>query len=126
MTKDKRKGNQVKKLLIILYSIFFIVGCNLPTYPDTDYDHWYHKPSECPDPKATNYYWCACDIESPDSHPDKCPWETNEDCEYCEDQYDTEEERWDNCCNISGAKNYHPNIGWWDNNSQDSTYCIFD
>jgi len=123
MTKDKRKGNQVKKLLIILYSIFFIVGCYFPTEPDTSY--WHYKYSKCSDTKATNYSWWVCDIESKDYNPNGCQWDT-EDCEYCEDDFDTEEERWDNCCNISGAENYHSNYSWWDNNSQDSTYCIFD
>ena len=112
----------MKKLLIILYSIFFIVGCG----EITSWEYLTYKYSECSDSKATNYSWWVCDIESPDYDTNSCQWDI-EDCEYCTDNYDTEEERWDNCCNIHGAENYHSQAyEWYENFSQDSTYCIFD
>ena len=109
----------MKKLLLI---ILLILGCVEPI----SWENITHNPnSDCSDPKATNYCWWWCDIESPDYNPNKCQWES-EDCEYCEDQYGTEEERRDNCCNISTAENYYSAYEWEDNFSQDSTYCIFE
>ena len=111
--------NNMKRLFLILYSIFFIIGCS-----DEDMENFVGNiivqvnppQSECPDPLALNYYGENCDITG------ECP-SLIEDCEYCEDIYETIEERFENCCNISGAENY---IIDWDNNSQDSTYCIFE
>ena len=130
--KNKREGkNKVKKLFVILYSIFFIVGCNgWNIFPEVE-DYIY---SECPDPMALNYN-LKCEENENYDYSD-CPWETNDGCEYCEDVYETEEERYEHCCTLRGAVN---NAGqytleeldlWWEhayyNNSQDSTYCIFE
>ena len=104
----------MRKLLII---VLLILGCgdvSLAPFP-------YEPMSECPDSNAMNYNFLDCCSNCIRD----CPWETNEDCEYCEDLYETEEERWENCCNVSGADNY---TGKWgdDNWSSDSTYCIMD
>ena len=106
----------MKKLLLI---ILLIVGCGM----HLPYE-WTAPFSECPDPKAMNFNIYDCSLNSSDYDPSECPWETNEDCEYCEDDYETEEERLANCCYISGAKNY---VGYWGDYvwSRDSTYCVF-
>ena len=120
MTKEKlnRKGNQMKKLFFVLYSVLFLVGCG--DMPGLNFGP-YEPMSECPDNKAMNFNIIDCYGDSVNG----CPWETNEDCIYCEDQYDTEEERWENCCNRSGAVNSTWSSGD-DNWSRDSTYCIFE
>ena len=111
----------MKRLFLILYSIFFIVGCEAH-WPNPYENHVIF--SECPDTKALNYNYLDC---NPYDDPSECPWETNEDCIYCEDEYDTEEERFENCCNIPDAENYSGYFGDNNNNwSVDSTYCIFD
>ena len=93
--------------------------------------------SSCPDPMALNYNWLDCSGVHPNYDPADCPWETNNFCKYCEDVYETEEERYENCCNIATAENFI-GVDWsgvfewndtWDedeNNSSDSTYCIFE
>ena len=55
----------------------------------------------------------------------------NDSCEYCADNYSTEEERFDNCCLVSGAVNFNAQL-WMDLEGgypghipQDPTYCIF-
>ena len=115
--------NNMKRLFLILYSIFFIIGCS-----DYDVENFVGNivvqisppHSECPDSSELNYYGEDCDITG------ECP-SSIEDCIYCEDEYDTEEERFENCCNIPDAENYSGYFGDNNNNwSVDSTYCIFD
>ena len=110
------------------------MGCSLDIYTPASDDPY----SECPDPMALNYNYTDC-YEDEDYNPSDCPWETNDDCEYCEDVYETEEERYEHCCALPGAVNnegqytigdiyVNPDL-WWDhvgNHSEDSTYCIFD
>ena len=125
MTKEKlnRKGNQMKKLFFVLYSVLFLVGCG--DMPGLAFSPHKNLISECPDHKAINFNIFDCSLVDGVVDINDCPWETNEDCEYCEDLYDTEEERWENCCNVSGAVN--STWSWGDDNwSKDSTYCIFE
>ena len=80
----------------------------------------------CPDPIALNYNYIDCNPESSIYNPADCGTDTSS-CTYCEDVYATEEEMYANCCNISGAENYDPELMWiQDNTSRDLTYCIFD
>ena len=109
------------------------MGCSLDIYTPALDD----PASECPDPMALNFNYRDC-YEDEDYNPSDCPWETNDDCEYCEDVYETESERYANCCNIPTAENFATGlysqvdnpVEWWDavfnNTSSDSTYCIFD
>jgi hypothetical protein len=69
---------------------------------------------------------------------DDCPWGTEE-CIYCTDLFETEEERWEHCCDNPFAENFNDslaNVEWCygtedsvcysANYSFDTTYCIFD
>ena len=115
----------MKRLFLILLSLLLFVGCDtgvIDIYfpPDPSY-------STCPDYTAENYNYFDCSPGYSEYDPSNCPWKTNDGCEYCVDNYETEEERLENCCHIPTATNFAFG-GWgeWNGNSADSSYCIFE
>ena len=71
----------MKKLFFVLYSVLFLVGCG--DMPGLNFGP-YEPMSECPDNKAMNFNIIDCYGDSVNG----CPWETNEDCIYCEETKD--------------------------------------
>jgi hypothetical protein len=97
----------MKKLIILLISFLFI-SCD--SFPSILGIETYNL---CGDVNAMNY-------DGDDGG--------NDFCEYCADNYSTEEERFDNCCLVYGAVNFNLDLfmilegGYI---PQDPTYCIF-
>ena len=97
----------MKNVFLILVSLLLFVGCVEIKVLG------YQSDVTCGDLQAMNY-----ELSSWGEHQD-----ITDECVYCDDLYDTEEEKYENCCCAIDASNWSGDSDCYSNYSD---YCIFD